>query len=169
LQAGQALEQLHLLFVFQADVLLAGDGAAVDLVAAGRVQRETAHHEVLVITNGRIAFTHGSVIAQHLAEQPGLLILDQGVGKHRNRRRGIQQGRRLEATDPGVVSLVAAGVIGGNGRRGQFGVGRVGHRHCAGQQQAKGQQVEREPRGGLSLVESPVKHVHAKLLNDGQA
>ena len=58
LQAGQAFEQLHLLLVFEADVLLAGDGAPIDLVTAGRVQRETAHHEVLVIADRGVAFAH---------------------------------------------------------------------------------------------------------------
>lgn len=40
LQAVQPLEQLHLLLVFQADVLLAGDVASVDPIAAGGVQEK---------------------------------------------------------------------------------------------------------------------------------
>ena len=42
-------------------------------------------------------------------------------------------------------------------------------RYGTGQQQAKAEQIEREPRGGLSLVESPIKHFHAQLQNGGQA
>ena len=58
LQTGQALEHFHLLLVFQRDVLLAGDGAPIDLVTAGRVQRKATHHEILVITDRRITVAH---------------------------------------------------------------------------------------------------------------
>ncbi|MNQ79987.1 hypothetical protein D3C85_949490 [compost metagenome] len=133
LQAGKALEQLHLLLVFQADILLAGHGAAVDPVAAGRVQREAAHHEVLVVTDRRIAFPHRGVVPQHLAEQAGLLILDQGFVEHRNRRRGIEQGGRLDARDRGAVDPVAGTVFARHVDRWQFGTGGPGRRYGTGQ------------------------------------
>ena len=114
LQARQALEQLYLLLVFKADVLLAGDGAPIDRVAAGRVQGETAHHEVLVVTDGGVAFAHGGIIFQHIAEQACLLILNQRFGEDRNSLWGVQQGRRVKLAHRRGVCLIPEAVFAGD-------------------------------------------------------
>ena len=59
-----------------------GDGAAIDLVAAGRVQRKAAHDKIFVVADWRIAFTDRCVVFQHIAEQAGLLVFNQRIGKH---------------------------------------------------------------------------------------
>ena len=46
--SSDLFQHFDLLLVFQADVLLAGDGAAIDFVAAGRIQGEAAHLKVFV-------------------------------------------------------------------------------------------------------------------------
>ncbi|GBH12132.1 periplasmic component [Pseudomonas syringae pv. actinidiae] len=63
LQARQALEQLDLLLVLQRHVLLAGDAAAIDAIAVGRVQREAAHHKVFVIAYRRITVAHRGIVS----------------------------------------------------------------------------------------------------------
>ena len=167
MQARKPFEQLHLLLVFQRYILLAGDGATVDLVAAGRIQREAAYHEIFVIADGGITFSHGGVIFQHVAEQSGVLIFNQCIGKHRDRCGGIEQWRRLKTTHPSVVGLVSAVILGGDRSRWQFGFCRVCYRQSAGQQDANAEQAAREPRCGLCLGESPVKHLHAQLQKGG--
>ena len=111
LQARQAFQHFDLLLVFQADVLLAGDGTAIDLVTAGRIQREAAHIKVFVITNRRIAFAHGGVIAQHFAEQARLLILDLLIGDHADCCGRVEQRRRVKAADRGGGGLITAVVL----------------------------------------------------------
>ncbi|MNF99825.1 hypothetical protein D3C84_827420 [compost metagenome] len=157
------------MFVFQADVLLAGDGAAVDLVAAGGVEREATHDEVFVVADRRVALTHRGIVLQDFAEQAGLPILDQGFGDHRNRGRRIEQWRRLETADRGAMGLVAGGVFARHGHRRQFGVGGM---RGGGQQQAQGQKIVREPWCGRSLAGCPVKPIHensSTIASTGQA
>ena len=121
LKPRQTLEQFHLLFVFQADILLAGDGPAIDLVAAGRIQRETTDHEIFVVADRRIALAHRGIVFQHVAEQAGLLVLDQCVVDHRDRRRRVEQRRRFEPADRGLAGLVSGRLLGVHGDRRQQG------------------------------------------------
>ena len=106
LQPREAFEQFDLFFVFQRHVLLAGDAAAVDAITVGGVEGEATHDEILVIPHRRIAVAHRGVIAQYVAEQFGLLVLQPFGVEYRNRRRRVAQ-RRLAET----ANRCAAGLI----------------------------------------------------------
>ena len=139
MQAGQALEHFHLLFVFQGDVLLAGDGAAVDLVAARGVQREAAHHEVFVVADRRIAVAYRGVVAQHFAEQAGLLVLDQGGVDHADRGGGVQQRRFIETADRGGVTAITGLILALDLHRRQFNFRSQTAADATAEQQAEGE------------------------------
>ena len=115
LQAGQALEHFDLLLVFQGDVLFAGDRAAVDLVAARRVEGEAANHEVLVVADRGVAVADRGVVFQYFAEQARLLVLQAGFGDHRDGRRRVQQRRVIETGHGGVFRLVVGGCLAEDG------------------------------------------------------
>ncbi|MNZ37956.1 hypothetical protein D3C78_554170 [compost metagenome] len=76
-QARKALEQFDLLLVLQRHVLLAGDGLAIDAVAAGGIEFEAAHVEVFVIADRGVAFADRRIALQHFAEFAYLAVLDQ--------------------------------------------------------------------------------------------
>ncbi len=138
LQTGQALEHFHLLLVFQGDVLFAGDGAPVDLVAARGIQREAAHYKVFVVADGRIAVAHRGIVAQHFTEQARLLVLDQRGVNHRDRCRRVQQRGLIEAADRSGVRAVAGFFLALDLYRRQFYVSRRAATDTATEQQTKG-------------------------------
>ncbi len=138
LHTRQSLEQLHALLVLQGNVLLAGDGAAIDLVAAGGIQRETAHHEVFVVADGRIAVAHRGVIAQHFAEQARLLVLDQRLVEHRDRGRRVEQRRLIESAHRRGVGVIAGFILALDLHLRQLDISRLAASNTCAEQQAEG-------------------------------
>ncbi len=111
LQARQALEQLDLLLVLQRHVLLAGDAAAIDAIAVGRVQREAAHHKVFVIAYRRITVAHRGIVAQHVTQQLCLTVLDQRFAEHRHRSGCVEQQSLIEPINRCTASSIVAGAF----------------------------------------------------------
>ncbi|MNJ17040.1 hypothetical protein D3C77_113140 [compost metagenome] len=152
LQAGQALEQFHLLLVFQRNALLARDGLPVDLVAAGGIELEAAHVEVLVVADRRVAFAHRGVALQEFAECSHLAIDDQLLAEHGNRRGRLQQGGWRKTCHRRVINLIAVAVHLGHLHGGQCdAVLRQTVR--GGQGQAQTEQAQGQVRAGQGHAE----------------
>ena len=54
LHAGNALEKLDALLVFKRNILLAGDGHAVDLKPGGQIERKAANLVEAVVAHGHV-------------------------------------------------------------------------------------------------------------------
>ena len=61
-ESGDALDEFDALLVFEGNILLAGDGHAVDLQAGGEIDGESANLVVTVVADGRVVFADGRVV-----------------------------------------------------------------------------------------------------------
>ena len=111
-QSGQALENLHLLLVFQRHVLLAGHAHAVEAEAGGQIQRKAADRDVLVVADRGVAVAHGGVHVAEVTERARLAIVELGAGDHGDRGRRVAQRRIAEAADLRAVGAVAGLALG---------------------------------------------------------
>ncbi|MNJ34842.1 hypothetical protein D3C77_295680 [compost metagenome] len=157
LQPGQTLEQFDLLFVLQRHILLAGNGLAVDLVAAGGVEFETAHVEVFVVADRRIAFAHRGIALQYFAELAHLSIGQQLLAEHRHRRWRIEQWCRGKTGYRRLLYLIALAIGFGHLYRCQ-GDAVLGQAVAGGQGQAQAEQAQRQARAGQGHAKSSLGH-----------
>ena len=58
LHAVNAVQDLHPLLVFERNILLPGNGHAVDLKPGGEIDRESANLVIAVISHGRVILAH---------------------------------------------------------------------------------------------------------------
>ena len=61
-KSGDAFHEFDALLVFERNILLAGDGHAVDLQAGGQIDGESADLVVTVVADRRVVFADGCVV-----------------------------------------------------------------------------------------------------------
>ena len=96
LHAGNALENLDALFVFQRHILLASDGHAVDLQARGQVNRKAANLVDAVIAHRHVIVAHRGVVPHHVREQERALVAEHIARDHGDRLWRLDQWNAIQ-------------------------------------------------------------------------
>ena len=77
------------LLVFERDVLLAGDGEAVDLEAGGEVEGKAANLVVAVVADGDVVVADRGVVFDDVGEEAGDLVREHVAGDDDGGERGV--------------------------------------------------------------------------------
>ena len=94
--AGDALEDLDALLVFEGHILLAGDGHAVDFKAGGEIEGKAANLVDAVVADGHVIVADGGVVLHHVREQARDLVVEQIARDDGGRERGVLERRAVE-------------------------------------------------------------------------